>query len=388
MDYNVFISYSSKQKTIADCIKHYLEEYRISCWMAPDSIPPSSSYPEEINKAIAGCKICLLVYSNTASLSPWVKKEVNQAINMGKTVLPFRIEETKYSDFFDFILSDTHWIEAYPHYADMLPPLLKAICAILGIEPPLTRLTESYKTEKGPDCVPIKMIYVEGGTFEMGATIEQGKDAYDSEKPKHKVSLSSFEISESPITVVQYQEYCKATGAKMPAAPSWGWINNHPIVNVSWFDAYNFAKWKGCRLPTEAEWEFAARGGILSKHYKYSGGNTPNEIGWFADNTGQTGTRPVRAKRPNELGLYDMSGNVYEWCNDWKYEFTPEDQINPTGPDKGIIKASKGGSWHSSSRSLRVSNRDDDPPEFYSHNVGFRIARDIDQEQKRIERVI
>ena len=189
----------------------------------------------------------------------------------------------------------------------------------------------------------------------------------------------SFEISEAPITVAQYREYCEATGAKMPVAPSWGWIDNHPIVNVSWYDADSFAKWKGCRLPTEAEWEFAARGGNLSKHYKYSGGNTPDEIGWFADNTGQSGTRPVRAKKPNELGLYDMSGNVYEWCNDWKYEFTSEEQVNPTGPEEGIIKASKGGSWHSSTRSLRVSNRDDDPPEFYSHNVGFRIARNTNE---------
>ena len=184
MNSSVFISYSSKQKTIADCIKHYLEEYRISCWMAPDSIPPSSSYPEEINKAIAGCEICLLVYSNTASLSPWVKKEVNQAINMGKAVLPFRIEETKYSDFFDFILSDTHWIEAYPHYADKLPPLLKAICAILRIEVPLTRLTESNKDdyplpiEESKDYSIGDVIYhgqQKGVVFYLDSSLHHGK---------------------------------------------------------------------------------------------------------------------------------------------------------------------------------------------------------------------
>lgn len=174
--------------------------------------------------------------------------------------------------------------------------------------------------EKGPECVPLKMIPVNGGTFIMGATSEQGKDADESEKPRHKVTIESFSISEAPITVLQYREFCEKTGRKMPSQPMWGWIDNHPIVNVSWFDADAFAQWKGGRLPTEAEWEFAARGGNQSQHYKYSGGNTPDEIGWFADNTNLTGTRPVRSKKPNELGLYDMSGNVYEWCDNWKYE--------------------------------------------------------------------
>ena len=168
MNSEVFISYSSKQKNVADGIKHYLEEYKVSCWMAPDSIPPSSSYPEEINKAISQCKVCLLVYSNTASLSPWVKKEVNQAINFGKPVLPFRIEETTHSDFFDFILSDTHWIEAYPHYADKLPPLLKAICAILDRPFPSSRLT-------GEDNIPDTNSNIQkGGEYSIGDTIVIG----------------------------------------------------------------------------------------------------------------------------------------------------------------------------------------------------------------------
>lgn len=140
---DVFISYSSKQKVIADGIRHYLEEHLITCWMAPDSIPPSSSYPEIINRAISDSKICLLIYSDTASMSPWVKKEVNQAINSGKPVLPFRIEVTAKSDFFDFILSDIHWIEAYPHYAEKLPSLLKAICALLGKDVTNLSLTDN-----------------------------------------------------------------------------------------------------------------------------------------------------------------------------------------------------------------------------------------------------
>lgn len=143
MKNDVFISYSSKQKVIAEGIRHYLEEHLIKCWMAPDSIPPSSSYPEVINRAISDSQICLLIYSDTASMSPWIKKEVNQAINVGKPVLPFRIEVTAKSDFFDFILSDIHWIDAYPHYAEKLPSLLKAICALIGKEVSNSGLTEN-----------------------------------------------------------------------------------------------------------------------------------------------------------------------------------------------------------------------------------------------------
>ena len=132
MAFDVFISYSSKQRVIADGVKHYLEENGIRCWMAPNSIPPSSSYPAEINKAIRDSRILLLVFSNSAAISPWVQKEVNQAVNMVHPILPFRIEQTTENDFFDYLLTDTHWIDAYPRYAEKLPSLLNSIKAILG----------------------------------------------------------------------------------------------------------------------------------------------------------------------------------------------------------------------------------------------------------------
>lgn len=363
---DVFISYSSKDKSVADAVCHVLEENKIACWISPRDVIAGRTYAAQIVHAIKECSVLVLIFSKYANESEHVGNEIDRAFNANKPIIPFVIENTEINEELDYYLSRKHWLVAYPSYKEKIADLAATIMRLLGKNQPIP--------EKGPKCVPIKMIPVKGGTFIMGATSEQGKDADESEKPRHKVTIESFSISEAPITVLQYREFCEQTGRKMPPQPMWGWIDNHPIVNVSWFDADAFARWKGGRLPTEAEWEFAARGGNLSNHYKYSGGNTPDEIGWFADNTNLTGTRPVRSKKPNELGLYDMSGNVYEWCDNWKYEYTEGDEINPTGPVQGLIKASKGGSWHSCSKNLRVSNRDDDPPEFYSHNVGFRIV--------------
>lgn len=372
--YDIFISYSRKDTIIANKICDALKRQGISYFIDRQGISGGKEFPHILADAICDSRLFLFLASKNSYESKFTNSEITFAFNEKphESILPYIIDDSQLPRHLRLVFSSINWrnLKEHPIESILIPDLLN----LLGKDS-----IGTADMNQGPECVPIKMVKVEGGTYEMGATIEQGKDAYDSEHPKHKVTLSSFEISEAPITVAQFRDYCDATGKKMPTAPSWGWIDNHPIVNVSWYDADNYARWKGCRLPTEAEWEFAARGGILSKHYKYSGGNTPDEIGWFADNTGQTGTRPVRAKKPNELGLYDMSGNVYEWCNDWKDEYTPEDQVNPKGPEEGIIKASKGGSWHSSTRSLRISNRDDDPPEFYSHNVGFRIARDLDK---------
>ena len=374
MTHEVFISYSSKNQHAAHAVCHILEQNRVRCWIAPRNITAGYSYGDLIEEAIRSCTIFVIIFSEPASESQWVSGELNLAFSEQKYIIPFRIDETPLKGANRLILNQTHWIDAYPDYEKKFKELTESVFQILG--------RKRNDILDFSECIPIRMINIEGGSFMMGGSIEQGKDKDDCEKPVHEVKLDNVAISEAPITVAQYREFCAITGRSFPKEPNWGWHDNHPIVNVSWYDAKDFAEWKGCRLPTEAEWEFAARGGNLSKHYKYSGGNIIDEVAWYEGNTNKEGTRPVRTKKANELGLYDMSGNVYEWCADWKDDYKDEIQKNPKGPEFGFIKVGRGGSWHSPSKNLRVSNRDDDPPEFYSHNVGFRIASSISNEEK------
>lgn len=369
MTHEVFISYSSKNKNAAQAVCHILEQNRVKCWMAPRDIPGGYSYGDLIDDAISTSKVFIVIFSESSSASQWCQAELNIAFTEQKHIIPFRIDEAPLKGSNRLILNQAHWIDAYPDYEDKFKELVESVLMVLG------RKHQNMQVES-PECKSLNMILVKGGTFSMGATKEQGKDASDNERPVHEVTLSDFYISESPVTVSQYREFCDATGKSMPPEPNWGWIDNHPIVNVSWHDAAEFAQWKGMRLPTEAEWEFAARGGIHTRHSKYSGGNIIDEVAWYEGNTDKSGTMPVMTKKPNELGLYDMSGNVYEWCSDWCDDYSSEPQQNPSGPEDGIIKVGRGGSWHSPSKNLRVSNRDNDPPEFYCHNVGFRVAAD------------
>lgn len=165
-----------------------------------------------------------------------------------------------------------------------------------------------------------EMIKVEGGTFTMGDSEMEGGET---EQPTHEVTLKSFSIAKTETTVLQWKTYCSATGHKMPdETPSWGWIDAHPIVNVNYDDAVAYCDWLSdktgelYRLPTESEWEYAARGGKQSKGYKYSGGQSIDMTGWYDGNSNNQ-IQAVAQKRANELGIYDMSGNVLEWCKDW-----------------------------------------------------------------------
>ena len=203
--------------------------------------------------------------------------------------------------------------------------------------------------------VTFKMIRVEGGTYTMGATPEQGSDAYNGEKPAHQVLLSSYYIGETEVT----QALWKAVMGNNPSHHK-GDVNL-PVEKVQWDDCQAFVMkmneltGQQFRLPTEAEWEFAARGGNNSLGYKYAGSNTIEDVAWYYFHGMQT--HAVGTLAPNELGLYDMSGNVYEWCQDWygRYENSP--QTNPTGPETGTKRVYRGGSWGSGARSCRVSDR-------------------------------
>lgn len=220
-------------------------------------------------------------------------------------------------------------------------------------------------------------IFVEGGSFVMGCD-QTDKDCYPDEMPKHSVNLNSFFISKYEITVKQYKEYCKAKNKELPQEPIWGWIDSHPIVNITWQEARDFATWAGGRLPTEAEWEYAARGGKLSQNYEYSGSNNYDEVGWSYENSGIK-TNPVGQKKPNELGIYDMSGNVWEWVNDnyeiFYYKDSPVD--NPQGPKKGIGKGNRGGCYNFDYKLMRVSHRRGSAQDASGYCTGFRIVKDL-----------
>lgn len=250
-----------------------------------------------------------------------------------------------------------------------------------------------------------EMVFVEGGTFLMGATSEQGSsDTFFDELPTHWVTLSDFCIGKYEVTqqlweyVMKYSGTC-ADGSSMSAYALDVWLgtnpsskygvgNYYPAYYVSWDDIVNvfiprLNKITGAtfRLPTEAEWEYAARGGNKSKGYKYSGSNTIDEVAWYGGNSSDK-THEVGTKKPNELGLYDMSGNVHEWCSDWYSSsyYSSSPTANPTGPASGIDRVNRGGqssllnAWYPNSEVYGVAVRNHWLPEFRSPSYGFRLV--------------
>ena len=216
------------------------------------------------------------------------------------------------------------------------------------------------------------MVYVSGGTFTMGATSEQGSDAYDDENPTHSVTLSSFYICKYEVTQALWE-------AVMGSNPS-NWKGaNLPVETVSWDDCQTFIRklnaltGKNFRLPTEAEWEFAARGGNNSRGYKYAGSNNIGDVAWYDDNSGSK-THVVGTKSPNELGIYDMSGNVWEWCQDWYGSYSSASQTNPTGASSGSYRVLRGGSWIGLAGRCRSSFRSFNAPDDRYNRGGLRLV--------------
>lgn len=236
-----------------------------------------------------------------------------------------------------------------------------------------------------------EMVFVEGGTFQMGD---------ESEQPIHPVTLQDFHIGKYPVTFEEYDFFCEATHREKPKDEGWG-RGKRPVINVNYEDALAYCAWltqktgNKYHLPSEAQWEFAARGGNISKRFKFAGSDVVEEVAWYCENSGDkilTGnwnleklnsnnckTRPVGEKKSNELGIHDMSGNVWEWCNDWYnadyYKNSPTNA--PDGPASGSRRVCRGGSWLSVPQGCRVAYRNSYSPGNRGDGIGFRLARTL-----------
>ncbi len=273
-----------------------------------------------------------------------------------------------------------------------------------------TTATSSTSTpfiEKDLEPVTGTMILIKGGTFQMGCQNKK-RGCEENERPVHQVTLSDYYLGETEVTVAQFRAFIEDTGYKTDAERYGGSViwnendlensfgidwrcdergkvrfldeGNFPVIHVSWNDAVSYCNWLSTksnvqyRLPTEAEWEYAARGGKLSKGYIYAGSDDLEEVAWYASNSGST-IQEVGRKRPNELGLYDMTGSVWEWCSDWYGPYSSGAQMNPTGAPKGSLRVIRGGSWAASPEICRATDRGFTKIENRDLNLGFRIAR-------------
>lgn len=275
--------------------------------------------------------------------------------------------------------------------------------------------------EKGiTDRTGMKYVLIPPGEFWMGAVPGDG-EADESELPRHRVEITSgFWMSVTEVTVGQYKQFCCATGRQMPPFPEfqneklnpgWNW-ENHPITMVTWDDAKAYCEWVGGRLPTEAEWEYAARDGEEGKKYVWGDDNTPlvngykhanvgdescyrkysndaqirgifKKFGYFKGyDDGYAWTSPVGGFAPNGFGLYDMAGNVWEWCSDWydKDYYGGSPRRDPNGPSAGKYRAFRGGGWFDDPWFTRLSYRDRVKPGDRVGNLGFRVVRDMEEQ--------
>ena len=222
-----------------------------------------------------------------------------------------------------------------------------------------------------------ELVKITGGTFIMGDRLSlDSKDKLFG----HQVTLTDYAIGKTEVTVAQYSAYCRAKGISMPIEPDYGWQDNAPIGNISWNDALNYCDWlsekldKKISLPTEAQWEYAARGGALSKNYDYAAGNSMETIGWYEGNSFSR-THTIASKKANELGLYDMSGNVWEWCFDWyqKDYYVNSPSENPKNITRGDMKVLRGGGYGIGAI-CHLIYRNPSEPDIRHDSYGFRIV--------------
>ena len=456
---DVFISYSTEDKHIADAVCHVLEEQSITCWIAPRDVLPGITYAKQIIHAIKECKVLILIFSKKSNVSEHVGNEIDRAFNANKPIIPFVIEETSINEELDYYLSRKHWLVAYPDYKEKTAALVTSVLRLLGRDKPIVKKTDPQEIQiEGDhylvniDGMKFNMIRVEGGKAIIGATPEQGKEAKDDEKPVHTTEIQTFYMGQFPVTqniwkkvmgynkshfiykenevkgkvaetlLQQLSEVASSSSVLstvnsligkplfhnigsvtkasyyMDKTKEWASsqvnhfissecddFGHYPVESITHDEAVEFTRRLSkltnipFSLPSEEEWEYAARGGNKSKGYRFAGSNDLDDVAWYNNNSGDS-THPVGEKMPNELGLYDMCGNVWEWTETPAHSYSFQD-IEPAG--NCFIR--RGGSWWHEANNCRVSRRYPSDHSKKTRGLGLRIIVRLRQKEIGIQ---
>lgn len=423
----LFFSYSHKDQDMRDEMEKYLSvlkrSNRIATWH-DRKIGAGSEWGKEIDESLERADIILLLVSADFLASDYcwgveMKRALQRHESGQALVVPVILRpcDWEYAPFakFQALPRDARPVSSWPDLAEAFTDITRGIRAATQklarrhpAAPQVERAVEPSPPTgtASPPQVELKInprdgqpyVWIPSGSFEMGCST--GDDGcFDDEKPRHRVTIRrGFWMGQTPVTLGAYHKFVQDRGGRMPPPPDFPQNQDHPVVNVSWNDALGYCQWAGGRLPTEAEWEYAARAGRTA-----SLRGELDEIAWYADNSGRSRldssklwesdqanypkrlrdngnqTRAVGKKTHNGFGLYDMLGNVWEWCSDWYGEkyYQVSEESDPQGPPAGEYRVLRGGSWVNLARYVGLSNRLWYNPGDRSVSFGFRCVREL-----------
>ncbi|MBU6352276.1 MAG: SUMF1/EgtB/PvdO family nonheme iron enzyme [Chloroflexi bacterium] len=411
---DIFLCYSRQNLAAMRTVEAALRKAGLSVWIDEGLEPSTPSWTDAIEEAVAQAMAMVVLLSPAAKESKWVKKEVTLAQRKGKQIYPLLVDGDEDSAVL-FQLIDVQWVDGRQRLQEAVGRVLaqmgqetrsgapsavsvgdeeldalarrateaeqvlaqkKAEAAVQAAAEDAAKLRAQRDLLGALEQIGLEWVTVPAGEFTMGSN-----DSGD-EQPIHQVYLSEYQIARHPVTNAQYELFVKANSYAAPKH----WKNkkippgkeNHPVVNVSWKDAQAFCAWAGVRLPTEAEWEKAARG---TDGRKYPWGNEPPTMELCNFNSNVGGTTPIGSypKGASPYGVLDMAGNVWEWVNDrygGKY-YSVSPSVNPQGPASGTRRVLRGGSWSSIVNYVRSADRNLDDPDFWFNSIGFRCVRSL-----------
>ena len=393
----VFLSHSSKDREVVARLCEALEAGGFPCWMAPRDILSSTEWAEAIMVGLETSRIFLLVLSDHSNRSSQVVREITNAAHLGHTLIPFRIQDVNLSRVMQYFLSDVHWFDAVTlplesHFPNLLATIgaaLKSRDLTLTSPAPSPVLVQDSipgvvpgaapgatpASARPPDLVTnslgMRLKLVPAATFTMGSA-----SGHPDETPPHRVTLSRpLYVGVFPVSQEEYQAVTGSNPSRFPGP-------RRPVESVSWHDAVGFCRklaekeGRPYRLPTEAEWEFACGAGSPTAFFW--GDAFRPDGGWCQLNAGSQ-TREVGSTIANPHGLYDLAGNVFEWCLDWYDLYMKKDQVDPQGPPGGDGKSVRGGSFRVPPFACRTTFRGQCPAGERSPAVGFRVCLPLDE---------